>query len=358
VVSTDDDEIAALALAAGADVVRRPPELATGSASSEAALQHALDVLSRPGDSAVGTASRLPSAAITPDVVAFLQATSPFIDPGDLRAAIDQVAQGEADVVFSARESHAFQWRLDPQGLTPVGHELGHRPMRQERSPHFQETGAFYVMNGPGFRRSGNRFFGRLSVQPVNEATAIEIDTVDDFKICELLAPAIDPTLGITPDPAIDVDAIVTDFDGVHTDDRVLIDPDGAEHVYVNRRDGWGVARVRRDGLPFLILSTEQNPIVRVRAAKLGVEVIHGAADKGQALRQWLNAAELDPARVAYLGNDVNDLPALALVGWPCAVADAHPDVIAAARVVLSRRGGDAAVRELCDRVLLARASG
>lgn len=101
-----------------------------------------------------------------------------------------------------------------------------------------------------------------------------------------------------------------------------------------------------------LILSTEVNPVVRARADKLRVPVLHGIADKEAALRQWAQAQDVALADIAYLGNDVNDLPAMRVVGWPVAVANAHPLVRAEARVVLGRRGGDGAVRELVERVL------
>jgi YrbI family 3-deoxy-D-manno-octulosonate 8-phosphate phosphatase len=94
---------------------------------------------------------------------------------------------------------------------------------------------------------------------------------------------------------------------------------------------------------------------VRARAEKLGVEVAHGLQDKVAALRGWADAHGIPLARIAYLGNDVNDLPAMDAVGWPVAVADARPEVLAAARVVLEHRGGTGAVRELADRVLRAR---
>jgi len=123
----------------------------------------------------------------------------------------------------------------------------------------------------------------------------------------------------------------------------------------VSRADGMGVSLLRRTGIPLLILSTETNPVVRARAEKLGVPVIHGLSDKADALVQWARANNIDLGATAYLGNDVNDLPAMRLVGWPVAVADARPEVLAAARVVLARPGGKGAVRELIDRVLASR---
>ncbi|QAY73270.1 acylneuraminate cytidylyltransferase [Agromyces protaetiae] len=345
VVTTDDDEIARVARAAGAHVVERPAELAGDEASSESALLHALDALRAEG---------APEAS----VVLFIQATSPFIDPSDLDRAVAQVATGAADSVFSAVPSHAFLWRAtagsDEHGFgasaAGVNHDASTRPRRQDRVPEFRETGAFYAMRTAGFRTAGHRFFGRVAMQPVPELHGIEIDTAADLVVAQALANLVD-----APAHTIDVDAVVTDFDGVHTDDTAIVGEAGVEFVRVSRADGHGVARLRGAGIPVLILSAEQHPVVSARAAKLGVEVLQGVGDKGAALAEWAAARGIPLDRVAYLGNDLGDLPALALVGWPVAVADAIPEVRRVARVVLDRRGGAGAVRELADAVLAAR---
>ena len=341
VVSTDDAEIAAVAFAAGADVIDRPAELANDTASSEAALLQALDTLDERG--------------VQTRVLVFIQATSPFIEPSALDEAVARV-ESDADVVFSAIETHAFLWQVGPTGATGVNHDHSFRPRRQDRDAQFQETGAFYVMRADGFRAAGYRFFGTVGVVTVDERHAIEIDTEDQLAVSSVLASAFDPDAAsdspavVAPVPtAIDVDAVVTDFDGVHTDDRVLVAEDGTEFITANRSDGMGVRLLREAGVPMLILSTEVNPVVSARARKLDVDVRHGLTDKASALVEWVEARGFDLARVAYVGNDVNDLACLDLVGWPIAVADAHPLVIAAARVVLTRRGGDGAVRELAE---------
>lgn len=333
VVSTDDDEIAAIAEAAGARVVRRPAEIAGDTATSESAILHALDALEDDG---------------TPvDVVAFLQATSPFIPSDALAAAVAEVRADRADSVFAAHETYGFLWRDDEQGAAvAVNHDAAHRPRRQDREPHLLETGAFYVFRADGFRESRHRFFGRIRAARVPEWTAIEIDDADQLRIARALAALHDSA------PSIPVRAVVTDFDGVHTDDTAIVDADGGERVRVSREDGMGVSLLRRAGIPMLILSTEVNPVVRARADKLRVPVLHGIDDKESALRSWAEQNAVALADIAYLGNDVNDLPAMRIVGWPVAVADAHPLVREEARVVLTRRGGDGAVRELVERVL------
>ncbi|WP_341947715.1 acylneuraminate cytidylyltransferase [Microbacterium sp. LWH11-1.2] len=333
VVSTDDEEIAAVGAAAGARVIRRPAELSGDTAASESAILHALDALEADGERF--------------DIVAFLQATSPFIPSDALSAAVDEVRADRADSVFSAHQTYGFLWRRDAEGAAvAINHDASHRPRRQDREPHHLETGAFYVFRAEGFRQSRHRFFGRTRVAEVPEWTAIEIDDEHQLRIARALA-ALHDTVGPIP-----VRAVVTDFDGVHTDDTAIIDADGGERVRVSREDGMGVALLRRAGVPMLILSTEVNPVVRARADKLRVPVLHGIDDKEAALRVWAHDNDLPLADIAYLGNDVNDLPALRIVGWPIAVADAHPLVLAEARVVLRRRGGDGAVRELVERVL------
>lgn len=149
---------------------------------------------------------------------------------------------------------------------------------------------------------------------------------------------------------------VVFDFDGVMTDNRVLVAEDGRESVFCSRADGLGVQRLVRAGVGCLILSTETNPVVSARAAKLGVECVQGLGDaKGEALRGLLRERGIDPAAVAYVGNDVNDVECLRHVGVPVCVADAWPAARRAARFVTARRGGDGAVREVCDLVLAAR---
>ncbi|KWR69828.1 MULTISPECIES: acylneuraminate cytidylyltransferase [Glutamicibacter] len=331
VVSTDHEQIKAEALRYGARVIDRPADIAGDTASSESVLLHALA-----------------NAESQPEITVFIQCTSPFIDPADLDAAIAAVASQRADVSFAAVADHGFHWGLDPQGeAVAVGHDKLHRPRRQDREPRFRETGAFYVMDTRGFLEAGHRFFGKVRVHEVPAEHGIDIDTEADLLLAGLAVPA-------NREP-IEVDAVITDFDGVHTPDTAYVDEHGTETVRVSRSDGMGVARLRAAGVKFLILSKETNPVVAARAAKLKVEVAHGIENKAEYVARWLADESINPARVAYLGNDINDLGAMALVGWPITVADAHHDVHLAARHTLTRKGGHGAVRELAELVLAAR---
>ncbi|EFQ84218.1 3-deoxy-D-manno-octulosonate 8-phosphate phosphatase, YrbI family [Aeromicrobium marinum DSM 15272] len=334
IVSTDDEEIADAGRGYGALVIERPRHLAGDSASSESALRHALDELGSYGS--------------VPDVTVFVQATSPFITPADVDRAIALVRTGECDVAFSVARSHAHLWRDGPDGPVGVNHDTTTRARRQDREAEFVETGAFYVLRTRGFLEHGHRFFGRVRMVEVDAADALEIDTPDDLRLAELVLAHREAH---RPTP-LRARAVVTDFDGVHTSDRVTVDEFGVESVTVNRSDGMGVSMLRKAGIAMLILSSETNGVVAARAAKLGVDVIHGCDDKPTALRAWAAENGIALSDIAYLGNDVNDIGCLRLVGWPVAVADAHPAALHAAHIVLRRHGGDGVVRELADRVL------
>ncbi|MGW1157968.1 cytidylyltransferase domain-containing protein [Streptomyces sp. NPDC002519] len=344
VVSTDVADIAAEARLHGAEVVVRPAELSSDTASSESALLHALDTVEeRHGE--------------LTDVLLFVQATSPFLTTQDVEGVVSAVLDGGADSAFTASPFHGFVWRgaraggdaSVVAGAQGVNHDSAERLRRQDRPEEFLETGAAYAMRAQGFRDKGHRFFGNVAAVPVDPARTLEIDEPADLARARALAPLVDTQVFPT---RADIDAVVLDFDGTQTDDRVWIDADGHETVAVHRGDGMGISRLRAAGVPVLILSSETNPVVAARARKLGIPVIHGVDRKDVELRTWYEAEGIAPERILYAGNDVNDLPCFELVGWPVAVADAHDIVRERARAVTTSRGGHGVVREIATHLL------
>ena len=385
VVSTDDQAIATAARQAGAEVVLRPAAIAGDTATSEAAVLHAMDAH-----------EALHGAPV--DVVLLVQCTSPFILREDIDGVVAAVAEHGADTALTVAPFHGFVWREAADDLsvnqrvgaagatadgatarpadalgawsadevagdsraasapTAQGHGVNHdksfRPRRQDRPQDFLETGAAYAMEAPGFRKHQHRFFGHTELVRTDPARVLEIDDPHELARARALAPLFDASRPGSLPTADDVDAVVLDFDGTQTDDRVLIDADGKEFVSVHRGDGLGIAALRRSGLDMLILSTEQNPVVAARARKLKIPVLHGIDRKDLALKQWCEEQGIAPERVLYVGNDVNDLPCFALVGWPVAVASAHDVVRGAARAVTTVPGGDGAIREIASWIL------
>ena len=144
---------------------------------------------------------------------------------------------------------------------------------------------------------------------------------------------------------------IVYDFDGVMTDNRVIVREDGIESVIVSRADGMGVGIIMEMGIPQVILSSETNRIVSLRAKKLGISVLQGVDDKKTVLLNYCKDNNYDPARILYVGNDVNDEEVMKAVGYSVATADAHHSIKSLAQMVLDTKGGQGVVRELADKI-------
>ena len=147
----------------------------------------------------------------------------------------------------------------------------------------------------------------------------------------------------------IDIKAIALDFDGVFTDNRVYVTQTGEEAVVCDRSDGMGISMHRKAGIPLIIISTEKNPVVSVRAAKLNIDVLQGIENKLPVLNQWAAENQLSVGQVAFIGNDINDVDCLNAAGVGIAVADAYPVAVDAADFVLTKKGGEGAVREIAD---------
>jgi 3-deoxy-D-manno-octulosonate 8-phosphate phosphatase (KDO 8-P phosphatase) len=146
---------------------------------------------------------------------------------------------------------------------------------------------------------------------------------------------------------------LAMDVDGVLTDGRILLDHQGRELKCFHVHDGQGIVLAQRAGLPIAWISGRASEAVQQRAMELKVSwVYQQVADKVQVLQELLRHTGLDASAVAYIGDDLGDLPLLRRVGLPIAVANALPEVRACAAWVTRRAGGQGAVREVIDMVL------
>lgn len=166
-VSTDDDEIADVASRSGATVIRRPAELSGDTASSESALLHVLDVI-RERDGA------------DPDLVVFLQATSPLRPDGAIAGAVETVLREGADSLFSASPVHGFIWRVGDDGPVPVGYDHRRRPRRQDVGEKVEENGSIYVFRPAVLRAGGSRLGGKIAVYWMDPMYSVQIDEPAD----------------------------------------------------------------------------------------------------------------------------------------------------------------------------------
>ena len=336
-VSTEDAEIAAIAGRFGADVIDRPAELASDEATSESALLHALEHLEL-------------AEAYRPDILCFLQCTSPLTAPEDIDNVLQALISSKADTALAVTRFHYFVWRQDAEGgAVGVNHDKTIRLRRQDRHQEFLETGAVYAMAADGFRVARHRFFGRTVLHEMPASRVLEIDDPEDFDLAALRM-ASDASKGTELPRRID--GIVFDFDGVFTDDLVTVDEHGTEAVRCSRRDGMGIEMLRAAGIPMTVISKERNPVVARRCEKLRLEYSQGKDNKLSALSAWIDQHGVDPRQVIYVGNDVNDLECMSAVGCAVAPADAHPAALAKADLVLQSAGGRGAIRELADMIL------
>ena len=334
-VSTDSDDIAAVALNNGAQVIRRPADISGDTASSESALLHALNEIEK--------------TSSLPNNVLFAQCTSPFIRHTDIDGILELLK--DHDSALTVTHNHAFIWRRDNAGnAIGINHDSAIRLPRQQLDPEFKETGALYAMNIDQFRKSGHRFFGRIGMYEVPADRSMEIDEPEDLRLANTLEIQVKSVPN--RESLKSIKAIVFDFDGVMTDDQVYITETGEEMVMASRSDGMGISALKNAGLKLLILSKERNPVVAKRAEKLQIEVIQACDNKLEALTEWLSKNQLPLSQCAYVGNDINDLECMQAVKLAIAPIDAHPLATQTAHWRLTRAGGKGAIRELSDAII------
>ncbi len=339
VVSTDDSEIAAVSKKYGAEVVLRPDEISGDFAPSEAALLHTLDYLKE-------------NENYLPEIIVFLQCTSPLTSPEDIEGTVDMLIYGDADSALAVTPFHHFLWKQESGGnATGINHNESIRLMRQEKDLQYLETGAVYAMRTEGFIKAKHRFFGKTVMHVTPVERCVEIDEPIDFKVAETLMreQQKQEKSELIPER---IDALILDFDGVFTDNRVLVFDDGKEAVFCNRSDGMGIERLKSLNIPVLVISKEENPVVAARCRKLNIPCKQNIQRKIEILNDWLKNENIDASNVVYIGNDVNDLECLQAVGCGVVVQDAHPSVKNAANIILENKGGCGAIRELCELIL------
>lgn len=250
-------------------------------------------------------------------------------------------------------------WKVDPKSgfmsglLTVDGIDEPYNSARQALPDTYWQTGHIDVIRTQVITHQKSLSGRKIKPIFINPDYTVDIDKPSDWQKAEWLVwygglEMVVPGNLRRPLPQ-KVDLIVFDFDGVMTDDKVYVNQEGIEMVAANRRDGMGVTQLHKLGVKMIVLSSETNPVVKARCKKLNLPVIQGVEEKSSVLKNYLNENQINPKHVIYLGNDINDLPCFPLVGCALAVADAHPAALRQADIVLQQKGGQGAVREICD---------
>ncbi len=349
-----------LAAARQSGTVERVLVAARTAAVAAVAREYGAEVLVLPGGQAAQPVLRYALAELArregaaPEIVVALPAEAPLRPPACVEQAVRTLrAHPEADAVVSVTPlgfPGGELWRPGAQGaLEPA--LPGACPPALARSTRHVEAWRTEALLSAEAEQGG-------VVLPLEVPGSYAVDlSADlgwewaDWLLQHARLEAVLP--GRAPRPLPErVALVVFDFDGVFTDNRVWVDDTGRESVAAFRSDSLGLRYLRGTGVEALVLSMEKNPVVAARCRKMSVPVLQGIEDKQTALRNLLVERGIDPAQVIYLGNDTNDLPCFPLVGCAVAVADALPAVLRQADLVLTRRGGYGAVRELCDLLL------
>jgi YrbI family 3-deoxy-D-manno-octulosonate 8-phosphate phosphatase len=354
IMSTDDDEIAAVARQYGAETpFLRPDEISQDQTLDLPVFQHALTWLAE-------------NEGYRPDVVVQLRPTSPVRPRGSVddavRLLLEHPEATSVRGVVPAGQNPYKMWRINEntgqmEGLLQVpGIDEPHNAPRQALPPVYWQTGHIDAIR-PQVILKENSMSGRVILPlMIDPDFTVDIDNPSDWVRSEWLVyhaglDMIDPGQCRRPLPQ-QVDLVIFDFDGVLTDNRVWVDEEGHEMIAANRSDSLGIRYLLNAGVKVVVLSTEVNPVVSARCRKMKIQAMQGVDDKATALQAFLQEQHIDPARVVYVGNDINDTPCFPLVGCAVAVADAQPQARRQADLVLTHKGGHGAARELCDLIL------
>lgn len=355
IVSTDDEEIAAVAREYGAETpFLRPVEFAQDQTTDLPVFEHALQWLEA-------------NENYQPEVVIQLRPTSPIRPRDCVDSAVNILLEHvDADcvrgVVPAGQNPHKM-WRFAGEGqpmkplLEVEGIAEPYNAPRQILPPVYWQTGHIDAIRVSTIREKHSLTGDVIYPLMLDPRYTVDIDTLSDWAKYEALANSglemVTPGKLKRPMPE-KIDLIISDFDGVITDNRVWVNEDGTEYVAAYRSDSIGVQYLRASGIDVMIISSESNRVVEARARKMGVQVIHGVGihDKGRVMRDVLEQKNIRAENVIYIGNDLNDLPCFEIAGWSVAVADAYPEVVRAADFVSSKAGGHGALREVCDLIL------
>ncbi|MDD3948650.1 MAG: acylneuraminate cytidylyltransferase [Anaerolineaceae bacterium] len=354
IVSTDDPEIADVARAWGAEVpFMRPAQFAQDDSTDLPVFEHALEWLEQ-------------NENYMPDIVIQLRPTSPVRPIGLLDQAVELLLEHpEVDCVRGVVPSvqNPFKmWQIDSEGrltqlLEVAGLREPYNAPRQALPQTYWQTGHIDAIRSNTILAKHSLTGDIILPLLIDPLYTVDIDTPDDFLISAKLISdprikAVDPLKNRRPFPER-ISYLVMDFDGVLTDDKVYVDQDGRETVRCSRSDGFGIALLKeKSSIQAMILSRETNPVVTARAKKLDIEVFQSVLNKDLALKSLIEERNLKPEEIIYIGNDLNDLVVLPLVGYFVCPADAHPQVLRQADLVLNHLGGKGAVRELVEKIL------
>ena len=284
-----------------------------------------------------------------------VQATSPLLTSVDLTRAIERYQTDRCDSMLSVVRQKRFLWDHDEnKGARPLNYDYTARPRRQDFEGYLVENGAFYITERHALLRTRNRLHGRIGLYEMPEYSYLELDEERDWIVLETLAQHL--TTVSPAHLAKPIKALALDVDGVLTDGSVYCLGSGEHLLKFSRVDGKGIELLKQNNIDVWIVSAEDSPIARARCDKLGiVKAFWGVKDKFTCVQAQSKRDGLKKEEICFVGDDIQDIPVMAWVGFSAAPRNAVPTVKRKAHYVCSNPGGGGAVREIADLILTAK---
>ena len=349
VVSSDDSEILQIAKELGAIPLLRPSNLSTDVASTDPVINHAIDYV----------INNIKSFSY----LTLIQATSPFIDPSHIDLVFNHLVNSNHDSTFAAQEVHHFLWSKtsDEYHLANFPFPFSNRPRRQDlKNKQYLELGSIYCMEVGAFKATQSRFCSKPSPVTINNAYDREIDNYQDlvlariFQISTPLSSPLSPNINTS-----NLQIIVSDFDGVLTNNLVSTSSQGDESIVSSKYDSYAFKRLKDElGVQCLLLSSELSATHLFRAKKMKLDILQTSESKSKVLQEFLNQNGIRKSgcsyapSIIYLGNDLNDYPVRSLVDLFICPRDSNPIIKAESDIVLRSTGGSGVVSELVSYLL------
>lgn len=285
------------------------------------------------------------------DIFMLVQATSPLTESVHFSEALQKYETGEYDSMLTCVRNYRFFWNEDGSSMN---YDYMNRPRRQNFFGMLMENGAFYINTVQNIFSNGNRLGGKIGIYEMPEYTATEIDEPDDWMILEKLMRKYKSEFVNQQKPNIKL--FITDIDGTLTDGGMYYSENGDELKKFNTRDGMGIQMLREAGIKTAIITSEDCQLNKRRAEKLKVDFIRqGKANGGKVAvaKEIAKEMGITMQEVAYIGDDVNCVELLSLVGVAACPSDACDKVKSIADIIeMSRKGGEGCVREFIEILL------
>ncbi len=320
-VSTEDSEIKSIANFYGAEVLDRPDILASDESKT-------IDVLTEL------------NKKIKAKTIIVLQPTSPIRNQNLIDECIEEFYKGKYDSLATGYNCKIVEY----------GKHNNLR--RQDIDGFFYDDGNIYILDG-NLVNKGMWYGNKLCKKIISRDQNYEIDDITDFKIVEcLLENRIQQGIQTCDiyNKLRNIKLLIMDVDGVLTDAGMYYSENGDEQKKFNTRDGKGIEILKKHNIKSAIITSEDTEIVRRRAKKLKIDFLfQGIEDKSKIIKKLSEKTGFSFEEIAFIGDDINDLSALKIVGIPISVLDGSLENKKIAKLVVPLNGGRGCVRYVCD---------